>query len=97
MSRTYELFLILDGRRDDNSSQKSIREVEAILAKNEAKVIKSLNGTNSRLARPIKGKTESYQVTLEVEADPAAIVEITRQLKLSEDILRLTFFSTQTV
>jgi ribosomal protein S6 len=97
MSKTYELFLILDGKRDDNAAQKSIREIEAILQKNEAKIIKNLNGTNARLAAPINGKADTYQLTLEVEAKPASLVEITRQLKLSEDILRLVFFSTQGV
>lgn len=97
MSKNYELFLIFNGKKDDNGAQKSLREVEAILNKNGAKIVKSLSSNNARLAYPINGKQDSYQVAVEVEADPSSLTEISRQLKLYEELLRSVFFTLETI
>lgn len=94
--RTYELFLILDSKKDDASAQKIIRDIEAILTKCDAKIVKNHGGHNARLAYQINKKRETYQVTLEIEARPDTIVEIKRNLTLLESILRFTFFTLAT-
>ncbi len=95
--RTYELFLILDSKKDDNSAQKITRDIEAILTKYDAKIVKNHGGHNARLAYQINKKRETYQLTLEIEARPDAIAEIKRNLTLLDSVLRFSVFTLATV
>lgn len=93
--KTYELFLILDSKKDDATAQKIIRDIEAVLNKNGAKITKNNGGQNARLAYQINKRRETYQATLEIEADPKAIAEIRRNLILVEHVVRFNIFTLQ--
>lgn len=93
--KNYELFLILDSKKDDATAQKIIRDIEAVLNKNGAKVIKNNGGQNAKLAYQINKRRETYQGTLEIEAKPEAIAEIRRNLALVEHVLRFNIFTLQ--
>ncbi|MDD9898888.1 MAG: 30S ribosomal protein S6 [Candidatus Melainabacteria bacterium] len=93
--RNYELFLILEAKKDEAAAQKIVREVEAVLNKYGASIVKSHQGQSLRLAYQINKRRETYQVTLEVEADPSKLVEIKRNLNLIGQVLRFEFFALQ--
>ncbi len=93
--KTYELFLILKAQKDEATAQKSVREVENILNKFEAKITANNGGQNQRLAYPINNRIDSYQVVLEVEAKPDAIDAINKQFAITEDVVRANFFVLQ--
>lgn len=93
--RNYELFLILEAKKDEAAAQKIIRDVEAVLNKYGAKIIKSHSGQNLRLAYQINKRRETYQTVLEIEADPSQIAEIKRNLVLVNQVLRFSIFTLQ--
>lgn len=93
--RNYELFLILEAKKDEAAAQKIVREVEAVLNKYGANIAKSHQGQNLRLAYQINKRRETYQVTLEIEADPSKLVEIKRNLTLIGQVLRFEIFALQ--
>ncbi len=95
--KNYELFLILDPKKDEAAAQKTIREIEAVLNKLEAKVIKNQGGANTKMARPIGKKKDTYQVILEISAKPESLTEIRRQLVLLDQVLRVGIFTLEGV
>lgn len=94
--RKYELFLILNAQKDETAAQKTLRDVENILAKFEAKVTANNGGQNQRLAYPINKRIDSYQVVLEVEAKPDAIDKINKQFAITDEVVRANFFTLAT-
>ena len=91
--RNYELFLILKPKKDEATAQKSIREVEAVLNKYGAKLVKNHGGSNTRLGHPIDKRMDSFQATLEIEVKPEDVAELRRQLILVDEILRFNIFA----
>jgi len=87
------MFLILKPKSDESASQKAVREIEAVLNKYGGKLISSHSGTNARLAYPIQGRTDSFQIILEIEAKAQDLKEINKQLALVDDVLRATIFA----
>jgi len=86
--RHYELMVILDPSLDERTVMPSL---EAFL-----NVIKTSGGTvekvdiwgKRRLAFEIDKHAEGIYALLEVEAEPAAVAELDRQLGLNESVLR---------
>jgi small subunit ribosomal protein S6 len=86
--RHYELMVILDPSLDERTVMPSL---ETFL-----NVIKNAGGTvekvdiwgKRRLAFEINKHAEGIYALLEVEAEPAAVAELDRQLGLNESVLR---------
>lgn len=86
--RHYELMVILDPSLDERTVMPSL---EAFL-----NVIKNAGGTvekvdiwgKRRLAFEINKHAEGIYALVEVEAEPAAVAELDRQLGLNESVLR---------
>jgi small subunit ribosomal protein S6 len=86
--RHYELMVILDPSLDERTVMPSL---ETFL-----NVIKTAGGTvekvdiwgKRRLAFEINKHAEGIYALLEVEAEPAAVAELDRQLGLNESVLR---------
>lgn len=86
--RRYEVMIILDSDLEEKTIAPSL---ETFL-----NVIRSDGGTvnnvdlwgKRRLAYEINHKTEGYYVVLDLEANPAAIAELDRQLNLNEAVVR---------
>lgn len=90
--RNYELFMILKPKNDEAAAQKAVREVEAVLNRYGGKLIKSHSGTNAKLAYPIQNRIDSFQVVLEIMAEPKDLTEINKQLALVDDVMRVNTF-----
>lgn len=87
------MFLILKPKSDESAAQKAVREIEAVLNKYGGKLLSSHSGTNARLAYPIQNRTDSFQIILDIQAEPADLKEINKQLALVDDVLRATVFT----
>lgn len=93
--KNYELFLILKPKKDENEAQKVIREIESVLNKYGAKLVKNHGGANSKLAYPIAKRQDSYQVSLEIRAQEKDIAEIRKQISLVDQVIRFSIFNLQ--
>lgn len=91
--RNYELFLILKPKKDEATAQKTIREIEAVLNRYGAKLVKNHGGVNAKLAYPIAKRIDSFQVSLEIEVEPNDVAELRRQLILVDEIIRFNIFA----
>lgn len=91
--RNYELFLILEAKKDEATAQKIIRDVEAVLSKYGAKVTKSHQGQSFRLAYQINKRRETFQIILEIASEPSQIAEIKRSLGLVNQVLRFSLLT----
>lgn len=94
--KNYEMFLILNSKKDEATAQKAIREVETVLNKYGGKILKNNGGQNSRLAYPINKRIDSYQVVLEIQAETKDVAEMRKQLSLVDDVLRVGIFNLET-
>ena len=87
--RHYEIMVILDGSLEE-------RTVTPSLDTYLTNVIRSSGGSvekidvwgRRRLAYEINHKSEGIYAVLDVTADPAAVTELDRQLRLNEAVLR---------
>jgi small subunit ribosomal protein S6 len=91
--KNYELFLILRSKKDEAEAQKSIREIETVLNKYGAKLLKNHGGANQKLAYPINKRNDSYQATLEIQSEEKDIAELRKQVSLLEDVVRFNIFT----
>ena len=90
--KNYELYLILKPMREENAIQKTYRELEALLNKYGAQVLKKEAGESKRLAYPINNKLDSFQTIFEISIEPDKIKELNRQLLLFDAVVRHTLF-----
>jgi small subunit ribosomal protein S6 len=87
--RPYELMVILSGALDENTAHGWINQVtKAVTA-----VGGSIHGTpdwwgRRRLAYPIKKQSDGYYAIFNIVAEGAALSEVERMMRLSDDVLR---------
>jgi small subunit ribosomal protein S6 len=91
--RPYEILVILDPRATDEEAAALLGQLGEQLAALGAEVIRTDNWGRRRLAYEIKKQREGTYAVLEVRAEPAAVKEFERQLRLNETVLR--FLSTR--
>jgi small subunit ribosomal protein S6 len=91
--KPYELFLAIDSKLEINGAEKVLREVEALVNKNNGRFLKTDFKAKQRLAYPIKGEHDAYQYFIEFEADPSAIETIKRQLTITNEVHRYGIFA----
>lgn len=91
--RLYETLLIIDPRPTDEEVNQLLAKLQETLKELGATVQRVDNWGKRRLAYEIKKQREGIFVVFEVLAEPAAVKEFERQLKLNETILR--FLSTR--
>lgn len=89
----YETLLILDPRPTDEEVAQLLAKLQDALKELGVTVQRVDNWGKRRLAYDIRKQREGTYVVLEVLAEPAALKEFERQLKLNEGVLR--FLSTR--
>lgn len=87
--RTYELTLIY--RADEENYKKGKDLVKAELDKSQVKVSKEEDLGNRDLAYDIKKESKGHYFYYEIEADPAVIVELDKNFKLMNQVLKFLF------
>ena len=88
MSRTYELVFIVQPELGEDALNAVVDRIQQVVIDNGGQVQKVEHMGRRKLAYAIDKTTEGYYVLIHASLNGAAIGELERSLKLSEDVLR---------
>lgn len=89
MKRGYELMVIIDGDVDDPKAQTWMKSVTDGVTKAEGELHGKIDWWGKRqFAYPINKKPAGYYLVAEIVADPGALDELERSLRLADEIVR---------
>lgn len=86
--RSYELMYILDPKLDEDGSKALLVKIEELMSKQGVEVEKVEPWGKRRLAYAIKGNWEGSYILSYLKAEPMAISEMERRLRVTEGVLR---------
>jgi small subunit ribosomal protein S6 len=86
--RRYELMVILDPDLEERTVGPSLDQMLGVVRQAGGSVEKIDVWGRRRLAYEIDHKSEGIYAVLDVTADPSAVTELDRQLRLNEAVLR---------
>lgn len=86
--RSYELMYILDPSLDEDASGALMGKIEDLMNKQGVEVEKSEPWGKRRLAYSIKGHRDGNYILSYLKAEPTAISEMERRLRVTDGILR---------
>ncbi|WP_181779879.1 30S ribosomal protein S6 [Pseudonocardia pini] len=86
--RHYEIMVILDPSLDERTVQPSLETFLNVVRSDGGSVEKIEVWGKRRLAYEILKNPEGIYAVLEIEAEPATVTELDRQLGLNESVLR---------
>jgi len=86
--RRYELMVILDPSLDERTVAPSLDQFLSVVREDGGTVEKVEVWGRRRLAYDIQKKSEGIYAVIDLNASPAAVKELDRQLNLNEGILR---------
>ena len=86
--RNYELMVILDPNLDERTVTPSLETFLRVITTDGGTVEKMEVWGKRRMAYEIAKHAEGIYAVLDVTADPAAVTELDRQLRLNEAVLR---------
>ena len=86
--REYETVFIIDPSCDESQVEQEVNTVKEIIAAGSGNVVEAQSWGRRRLAYDIKKKSEGIYAILDINATPASVSELDRQLGLNESVLR---------
>ncbi|MDX2380509.1 MAG: 30S ribosomal protein S6 [Acidimicrobiia bacterium] len=87
--RAYELMIIIDGDVDDPKAQTFMKTVTDGVAAAGGELHGKIDWWGKRqFAYPINKKPAGYYMVAEILADPGALDELERALRLADDVVR---------
>lgn len=86
--RHYEVMVILDPELDERTIAPSLDAFLSVIKKDGGTVEKVDIWGRRRLAFEIKKKSEGIYAVIDLNAEPASVIELDRQLNLNESVLR---------
>jgi small subunit ribosomal protein S6 len=86
--RHYEIMVILDGSLEERTVSPSLDTYLNVIRTSGGSVEKLDVWGRRRLAYEINKKTEGIYAVIDLQADPQAVAELDRQLRLNESVLR---------
>ena len=86
--RHYEVMVILDPELDERTIAPSLDTFLSVIKKDGGTVEKVDIWGRRRLAFEIKKKSEGIYAVIDLNAEPASVIELDRQLNLNESVLR---------
>ncbi len=84
----YELLFIAQPNLDEEALNALVSRVQQVITDNQGQIIKVEQMGRRKLAYPIKKYREGSYVLVQANLERAAMAELERTLKLSEDVLR---------
>lgn len=93
--RNYELALIADPEMDDKTLPELEKKVNAWIEEAGGKVLNIDRWGKRRLAYAIQKRNEGHYFIIQLEMPPQAGVEIEREIRLNEQILRYMISSVE--
>ena len=86
--RSYELMYILDPNLDEDASGALLGKIEELMTKQGVEVEKTEPWGKRRLAYSIKGHRDGTYILSYLKAEPTAISEMERRLRVTDGVLR---------
>ena len=86
--RPYEIMVILDPTLDERTVSPSLETFLNVIRKDGGSVDKVDIWGKRRLAYEIDKHAEGIYAVIDVQAEPASVLELDRQLNLNESVLR---------
>lgn len=86
--RKYELLYIIRPSVDEEAKKALIERFNNVITENGGTVDKTTDMGKRRLAYEINKMREGYYVLLNITAEPKAIQETERLMKISDDVVR---------
>jgi len=86
--RTYELLFIAQPALDEEGLNALVTRVQQIMTDQGGQVVHVEQMGRRKLAYPVRKRKEGSYVLIHANLERAAIAELERSLKLSEDVLR---------
>jgi small subunit ribosomal protein S6 len=86
--RLYDVVVLVTPDLNDEDATRVAGEYRKVLADGGAKFVKEEPWGRRRLAFPIERKREAHYTYWQVEAEPAAVAEAERRMRLSDQVLR---------
>ena len=86
--RSYELMYILDPKLDEDGSKALLVKIEELMSKQGVEVERTEPWGKRRLAYAIKGNWEGSYILSYLKAEPTAISEMERRLRVTDGVLR---------
>ena len=86
--RNYELMVILDPELEERTIAPSLDRFLTVVTKSGGTVGKVDIWGRRRLAYEIRKRPEGIYAVIDINAEPAAVAELDRQLNLNESVLR---------
>ena len=86
--RAYELMVIFDGDLDESTVAGVINQVTAQVESAGGTIPKTDKWGRRRFAYEINHKTEGFYVVFEIEAEPGALDNVDRNLRLADEVVR---------
>ena len=86
--RHYELMVILDPELEERTIAPSLDRFLTVITKANGTIGKVDIWGRRRLAYEIKKQIEGIYAIVDIQAEPAAVAELDRQLNLNESVLR---------
>lgn len=93
----YELTYVVQPEVDDEGLAAMQARIADFVSGAGGQVTRTLDWGRRRLAYPIKRQTAGIYVTHRIELNPAAVDELQRMLRFSEDVLRYLVLTTDDV
>jgi small subunit ribosomal protein S6 len=86
--RPYEVMVILDAGLEDQAVQAQVTRSTELLEARAGRVNKVERWGRRRLAYEINHKSEGYYLLLDVSAEPSAVDDLDRALRLTDEVIR---------
>ena len=86
--RAYELMVICDGDLEESEVAQVINQVTAQVEARGGRVATTEKWGKRRFAYEINHKTEGFYVVFEIEAEPGALDDVDRLLRLADEVVR---------
>lgn len=86
--KNYELFTIIEPNLDNEETEKVIAKIEDIVKNLDGKVVNCDKIGRKKLAYEIAGHTDGFVVNQVISVAEDKIVELKRQIKLNDSIIR---------
>jgi len=87
-ARRYELMVILDSDLEEKTVEPSLDTFLNVIRQSGGTIEKLDLWGRRRLSYPINKKSEGIYAVIDLTAEPAAVIELDRQLNLNEAVLR---------
>lgn len=86
--RQYEVMFIIDPRLEDQAIQTAVDRYVGVLTAQGGEATKVDHWGRRKMTFEMRHQSEGYYVVAEVQADPAAMVELDRVLGLADELMR---------